>query len=155
MVDYKCSACGATWPTNYCPDCRATIVREARPQSAPLAPPAPTHRAPRGGDLRTEASASVPEVLAQEAQRVRDEFRSKRRRQWIAIAALMLVAVFVFPLLGKVPRDDPSASLIALLLLAGFVAFRVMDWRCPRCRAPLGRRWSYRYCARCGVELSR
>jgi hypothetical protein len=87
----------------------------------------------------------------------REEFRLRRRRQWIMALPFLLVMGAVA--LAREPGDSlfglaPRVWVpVALAVLAGAVVFSLRNWRCPACKGYLGRGFGPRFCPRCGVAL--
>ena len=93
----------------------------------------------------------------EEVERVRVVVYQRRRYQ---ITGLVLVVVFA--LLALVARLSgstlPGLSFsfwgpLAALVLLGKIVFLLVNWRCPRCNAPMGSTYNPRYCSGCGISF--
>ena len=92
-------------------------------------------------------------------KRIKDEFRVRKRRQ---IVASVVFATAVLPLMilrhgGSEQIGGISSNILlplALVILAGVVAFSIRNWRCPACRRYLGRTMNPTFCSKCGAKLS-
>ncbi len=85
------------------------------------------------------------------------DFHVRQTRQILAIAAalfLVLLAAVVYKrpdLFGAFPKGALFG--IQALLIAGFIGFSAVNWRCPSCGKFLGRDVHQDACRRCGVRL--
>jgi len=88
---------------------------------------------------------------------IRRDFALRRRRQLLAIPAtfiflLMLAMIPRHPdIFGEFSRNDILAAQI--LLLASFVGFSALNWKCPSCKTYLGPDLNRRICKQCGTKL--
>lgn len=83
-------------------------------------------------------------------------FSAKRRNQ--IILAIPLVAAFFLLTFSEgkeavlgIPMAIAGPAAIVIILV-GF-AFSFYNWRCPACNKYLGKAFSHKFCAKCGVEL--
>ena len=89
--------------------------------------------------------------------RIIREFRLRQNRQFIAIAtALFLVALSA--VVYKRPDQFGEYSQNALfgaqaVVIAAFIGFTYMNWRCPSCAKYLGGDITRRICKKCGARL--
>ena len=85
------------------------------------------------------------------------EFKRRQNRQFIAIAtALFLVALSA--VVYKRPDQFGEFSQNSLfgaqaLVIAAFIGFTYMNWRCPSCTKHLGGDITRRICRKCGARL--
>jgi hypothetical protein len=90
-------------------------------------------------------------------KRIMRDFGLRRGRQFLAIAAtmvllLLLVLLHKHPdLIGEFSRDTIFAGQI--VLIAAFIGFSAFNWRCPSCKKYLGSNISRRICKNCGTRL--
>lgn len=79
-------------------------------------------------------------------------YAHRRRRRLIAMA----VTLGLLGLEALFARDltESSATVVAFLILGGFLLFLWIDWRCPACDGHLGREFSQRHCSHCGTRLT-
>jgi len=87
-----------------------------------------------------------------------EEFAAVRRRQWIAtgiVIPVLLGAMFLVERDRKTPggRVPVGYAVAGVVLVVGLLAFSLWNWRCPSCRAYLGRGLSPRFCRHCGQQL--
>ena len=89
-------------------------------------------------------------------QIVRD-FRLRQGRQFLAIAVTLLLLLF-FALLHK--RSDlfgelSKSTILAaqLVIIAVFIGFSALNWRCPSCKKYLGTDINKRICKHCRTRL--
>ncbi len=89
--------------------------------------------------------------------RIMRDFRLRQNRQFIAIAAaLFLVLLFAViyrrpDLFGAFSRNTLFGA--QAVLIAGFVGFSAVNWRCPSCTKYLGNDINRRTCKKCGARL--
>lgn len=91
-----------------------------------------------------------------ERQRIRDEFATRRVRQWaLTLLILPVLAIGLVRPGHSVVFGIPVAAFMPLIVgVAIFAAvFSLFNWRCPGCNRYLGRTLWPRYRSRCGVEL--
>lgn len=97
-----------------------------------------------------QTSAPDPNVVA--------EFRKRKFRQ--LLAAIPAIAAIV-PLVmseGAGPEGVWGLPIRVLLpvccvVILAVVVFSLFNWRCPACKAYLGKRMSPRFCSHCGAQL--
>ncbi len=92
-----------------------------------------------------------------DAQQIILDFRKRQARQQFAIAVTLLCMVLLV-LVYKRPDlfTEVSKSLIAaaqIFLIAAFIAFTAINWKCPACKKYLGADIAKGRCPRCGVRL--
>jgi len=100
-----------------------------------------------------------PQVLSeQQKEEIKQQFRARRRRQlWATLPLLALVALSFWT------RAQPDAAIggvplaklvpVAIVALAAFVVFTLVNWRCPACGSYLGKGIGPSFCRKCGVAL--
>ncbi len=85
------------------------------------------------------------------------DFRVRQTRQILAIAAalfLVLLAAVVYKrpdLFGVIPKSTLFG--VQALLIAAFIGFTAVNWRCPSCHKFLGNDIHREVCRRCGARL--
>jgi len=89
-------------------------------------------------------------------QIVRD-FRLRQGRQFLAIAVTLLLLLF-FALLHK--RSDlfgefSKSTILAaqVVIIAVFIGFSALNWRCPSCKKYLGTNINRPICKHCRIRL--
>jgi len=99
------------------------------------------------------------DVSAEESERIAADLNRQRQAQLTG-----LIIVVVAALMALISRISGGAIFglsfsfwgpFAAVLLVAKLAFLMIAWRCPRCRASLGSSYRPRYCPGCGVKLSR
>ncbi len=91
-----------------------------------------------------------------ERQRIRDEFATRRMRQWaLTILILPVLAIGLVRPGHSVALGIPVVAFMPLIVGVAIFAtvFSLFNWRCPACNRYLGRTLAPRYCSRCGAEL--
>jgi hypothetical protein len=89
--------------------------------------------------------------------RIVQDFRSRQNRQFIAIAAalfLVLLSAVIYrrpDLFGAFSRDILFGA--QAVLIAAFIGFTAVNWRCPSCTKYLGSDINRRICKKCGARL--
>jgi hypothetical protein len=72
--------------------------------------------------------------------------------------------VLLFAVMASLPFIEDQATFFGLsgavlgpitlvTILAGWVIFSVLNWRCPACNMSLGRAFNPRHCRECGIAL--
>jgi hypothetical protein len=85
------------------------------------------------------------------------DFRLRRGRQLVAIAAALLLIIFLAlisnrsDLFGNVSKNTISA--MELVVIAAFIGFSSANWRCPSCNRYLGQDINRSICKKCGARL--
>jgi hypothetical protein len=84
-------------------------------------------------------------------------FRLRQNRQFIAIAAALFV-VLLSAVIYKRPDligEFPESALVGvqMALIAAFIGFTAVNWRCPSCTKYLGSDINRRACKKCGAQL--
>jgi uncharacterized membrane protein YGL010W len=90
-------------------------------------------------------------------ERIMREFGVRQSRQFLAIAVtlvlLLLLTLFYkrTDLFGEVSKQTILAAEVAVI--AAFIFFSALNWRCPSCGKYLGTNIGRRICRRCGARL--
>ena len=85
------------------------------------------------------------------------DFRLRQSRQFLAIAATLVLLLFLAllykrsDLFGEFSKDIIFAAQIALI--AVFIGFSAFNWRCPSCKKYLGPNINRCICKQCGTRL--
>lgn len=93
-----------------------------------------------------------------DTQSHREQYAARRRNQRMLGLVLLMLALGVT--LVRDPEAGtmlgvPVATMVPVLfvVVVAAVAFSFRNWRCPACRAYLGRKFNPRHCPGCGAEL--
>jgi hypothetical protein len=92
-----------------------------------------------------------------DAQTIMRDFTVRRTRQFIAIAAavilvLLLAALYKRPdLFGEFAKSN--IVIAQVLLILAFINFTAYNWICPSCKKNLGSDMNRRVCKKCGTRL--
>jgi hypothetical protein len=79
-----------------------------------------------------------------------DSYKQKRKLQmWVTIP--LVLSIFILPQVA--PNLVDANGWIIVLPVAAALAFSFYNWRCPACKAYLGRSWNPKHCQHCGIEL--
>lgn len=90
-------------------------------------------------------------------KQVREFRRRKARQVYAIILAVFLLISLVWKMghpgffLGELSR--PTVSLLEIIVIAGFLLFSTVNWRCPACGRYLGPDIDPRGCRKCGAKL--
>jgi hypothetical protein len=90
-------------------------------------------------------------------KRIMRDFGLRKSRQLLAIAATLVLLLFLVllhkhpDLIGKFSKNTIFAAQI--VLIAVFIGFSALNWRCPSCKKYLGNDISRRICKNCGTRL--
>ncbi len=90
---------------------------------------------------------------------VMKEFRRRQTRQIITVAVALFL-VLLAAVIRKRPDIFGAVSLQSLfagqaIVIAAFIGFTVMNWRCPSCGKHLGGNIDRRRCGKCGALLQK
>jgi heme A synthase len=90
-------------------------------------------------------------------ERIMLEFRLRQARQFFAIAAALLVLLFL-TLIYKRPDifgEFSKNSIFSLqaIVVSAFLGFTAVNWRCPLCNKYLGPDINRRICRKCRTRL--
>jgi hypothetical protein len=92
-----------------------------------------------------------------DGRQIMQEFEVRRVRQLLAIGvALCLVVLLAMlhkgpTLLGEFSRNTLFGAQV--LVIAVFIGFSSLNWRCPSCNKYLGHDMNRRVCRKCGSRL--
>ena len=85
------------------------------------------------------------------------DFRMRQSRQFliIAIALLLIVILTVIHKRQDLFGDFSKHTILRLqlLVIAAFIGFSAVNWRCPSCKKYLGQDINRRVCRKCGTRL--
>lgn len=82
------------------------------------------------------------------------EFAARRRRQAISVVPLGLLGLALVLGGGDVfGLGEQSLMVVVGVVVLGFFAFSLGNWRCPACSAYLGQRLNPMSCRACGATL--
>ena len=89
--------------------------------------------------------------------RITREFRLRQTRQIIAVA-IALFLVLLFAVMYKRPDifgmfSAGTLGAVQIILIAAFIGFTVVNWRCPSCGKHLGSDINRNVCKKCGIRL--
>ena len=96
-------------------------------------------------------------MVAEKDKLVREFRRRKTRQVYAVILVVFLLVSLVWKMghpgffLGGLSR--PTVSLLELIVIAGFLLFSAVNWRCPACGRYLGANIDSRGCRKCGAKL--
>ena len=82
---------------------------------------------------------------------IQSEFHERRMKQLLASGFAILALVGLFVTERRAGGDAFRGSMVGIIVGVG--VFSLINWRCPGCKAYLGKSFSPRYCPRCGVGL--
>ena len=88
---------------------------------------------------------------------IMQDFRLRKGRQLVAIAAALLLIIFLAllhnrpDLFGQLPKNTILAT--QLIVIAAFIGFSSSNWRCPSCKKYLGPDINRHICRKCGTRL--
>ncbi|MCL5021989.1 MAG: hypothetical protein M1497_01225 [Nitrospirae bacterium] len=92
-----------------------------------------------------------------DGRQIMQDFGVRRRRQLLAIGAALFLVLFLAALYkGPTVLGDFSGNTIfgaQLLVIAAFIGFSSVNWRCPSCNKYLGNDMSRRVCRKCRSRL--
>jgi hypothetical protein len=92
-----------------------------------------------------------------ENNRIMQAFRLRQSRQFLAMALTMFLLLFLVlvykrtDIFGEFSKNSIVASQIILIAL--FIGFSGINWRCPSCNKYLGSDINKRICKKCGIRL--
>ena len=96
--------------------------------------------------------------IQERGPRVVEEFKRRRRAQWMMTGPLLLV-IFGSLWLEEHPQHAPSwlrgpglgGVMVAVVICA--IVFSFQNWRCPVCHRYLGKVINPKFCSGCGAQL--
>jgi hypothetical protein len=89
--------------------------------------------------------------------KIKEEFRMRQNRQFLAIAVTLLILLFLVliykrtDLFGQIPKYIVFIGQI--LTITAFIGFSAFNWRCPSCKRYLGADIGRHICKKCGTRL--
>ena len=96
-------------------------------------------------------------IQERDSKQVMRNFGLRKSRQFLAIAATLVLLIFLVllykhpDLIGEFSKNTIFAAQI--VLIAAFIGFSALNWRCPSCKKYLGNDISRRICKHCGTRL--
>lgn len=90
-------------------------------------------------------------------ERIRQEFRARQSRQFIAIAAALffvLLCAVVYKrsdLFGVFSKGTLFGT--QAIIIAAYIGFTSQNWRCPSCEKRIGTDINRKICKKCGARL--
>jgi hypothetical protein len=90
-------------------------------------------------------------------KRIMRDFGLRKSLQLLAIAATLVLLLFLVllhkhpDLIGEFSKDTIFTAQI--VLIAMFIGFSAINWRCPSCKKYLGNDINRRICKHCGTRL--
>ncbi len=88
---------------------------------------------------------------------IMQEFRVRQSRQFLAIAVTLFLLLLIvllykrYDLFGGFPKDTIFGA--EILVIASFIGFSALNWRCPSCNKYLGSDINRRICRKCRTRL--
>jgi hypothetical protein len=85
------------------------------------------------------------------------DFKLRQSRQFLAIGLalfilILLTLVYKRPdVFGEISRNTVFGAQI--IVIAGFVGYSSLNWRCPACKKYLGSNINRYFCKECGTKL--
>jgi hypothetical protein len=102
-------------------------------------------------------SGEINRMQKKDSTQIKNEFRLRKLRQIRAIAAALLLIVFLAVIynrpgpFGNLSKNTISA--IQVMVIAAFIGFSSSNWRCPACNKYLGQDIKKQVCKKCGTRL--
>lgn len=90
-------------------------------------------------------------------QDIMQDFKLRQSRQFLAIALTLLFLILLTllykrpDLFGEFSKDTIFGAQI--ILIAAFVVYSALNWRCPSCNKYLGKNINRSICKKCGTRL--
>ena len=88
---------------------------------------------------------------------IMENFRMRQNRQYLALAIALLLLVFSVLLyrrsdiFGEISKQTIFTAQI--IIIAAFIVFSIVNWRCPACNRYLGADIYREICKKCGTRL--
>jgi glucan phosphoethanolaminetransferase (alkaline phosphatase superfamily) len=101
--------------------------------------------------------SKIAMIQERDNKQVMRDFGLRKSRQFLAIAVTLVLLLFLVllhkhpDLIGEFSKDTIFAAQI--VLIAAFIGFSALNWRCPSCKKYLGNDISRRICKHCGTQL--
>ena len=96
-------------------------------------------------------------MLKRDSRQIMQDFGVRRARQLLAIGVALCLVLFLAVLykrptvLGEFSKNTLFG--VQLIVIAAFIGFSSVNWRCPSCNKYLGNDISRRMCRKCGSRL--
>ena len=96
-------------------------------------------------------------IQKRDHSQIMQDFRLRQGRQLVAIAVALLLITFLAllhnrpDLIGDLPKNAILAT--QLIVIAAFIGFSSVNWRCPACKKYLGPDIYRQICRKCGTRL--
>lgn len=88
---------------------------------------------------------------------IKKDFRMRQSRQFLIIAVALLLIVFLTVIHKRQDLfglfSEYTVLRLQLLVIAAFIGFSAVNWRCPSCKKYLGQDINRRVCRKCGTRL--
>ncbi len=90
-------------------------------------------------------------------KQIMQDFGVRKGRQFLAIAVTLVLLLFLVllhkhpDLIREISKD--TVFVAQIVLIAAFIGFSALNWRCPSCNKYLGNDISRRICKHCGTRL--
>lgn len=95
--------------------------------------------------------------MSKDGRQIMQEFGVRWGRQLLAIGVALFLVFFLAVLYNRptVLREFSKNTLFGLqvIVIAAFVGFSSLNWRCPSCNKYLGNDMNRRVCRKCGSRL--
>jgi len=98
-----------------------------------------------------------PMTQKRDNKEIMRDFKLRQNRQFFAIGLTLVLLLFLALLhsrpnvFGEFSRNTIFA--VQVMLIAAFIGFSALNWRCPACNKYLGHDIGRRICRHCGVRL--
>jgi len=96
-------------------------------------------------------------MLKRDSRQIMQDFGVRRARQLLAIGVALCLVLFLAVLykrptvLGEFSKNTLFG--VQLIVIAAFIGFSSVNWRCPSCNKYLGNDISRRMCRKCKSRL--
>jgi heme A synthase len=95
--------------------------------------------------------------MKKDHKHIEKDFRVRQSRQLFAMAITLLLLIFLVllykrpDLFGEISKHSIFAAQV--VLIAAFIGFSAVNWRCPACNKYLGPDINKRICRKCRTRL--
>ena len=95
--------------------------------------------------------------MKKDHEHIEKDFRVRQSRQHFAMAITLLLLIFLVLLykrpdiFGEISKHSIFAAQV--VLIAAFIGFSAVNWRCPACNKYLGPDINRRICRKCRTRL--
>jgi len=106
---------------------------------------------------KTTGTRKIEMMQEKDDMQIKKDFRMRQSRQFLIIAVALLLIVFLTvihkrqDLFGYFSKY--TVLRLQLLVIAAFIGFSAVNWRCPSCKKYLGQDINRRVCRKCGTRL--